>query len=452
MRNLIEAAISLSRRSAARSVGILASGTLIAHAITIIVMPINTRIYSPTDFTTLAIFSGIVSILAPIVCFRFDAAIIIPENEEEAVQLLVLSLLCAALFSIGIGLVAFLTPYSVYLTFNAKLIYELSWLFPLSVALIGTYIATQAWHVRVKGFKQIALSRGIQSAFAAGAQVGIGYTISGPLGLLLGYTINFGAGAIILIRQISYLPRRYNSYISITTLSKTFSKYSNFPKYSIWEGLANGLSNSAPLVMIAVMAPGPEAGYLTLSLFVLQAPLALIGNAIGQVYLSGAPSALRDDKLGKYTGETMVYLVRAGAGPIIFAAIASPYLFTYIFGEEWRRSGVLIAWMSPWFLLQFIASPVCNALHVTGHQRTMMIFHIMGMILRISIVWIVGLTAVNVVSEAWAITGWIFYSAYLYAIMRVVRPPAEVFSLHWQKTVAIIFPFLVAGLILSLLA
>jgi hypothetical protein len=62
------------------------------------------------------------------------------------------------------------------------------------------------------------------------------------------------------------------------------------------------------------------------------------------------------------------------------------------------------------------------------------------------------LTAVNVVSEAWAITGWIFYSAYLYAIMRVVRPPAEVFSLHWQKTVAIIFPFLVAGLILSLLA
>lgn len=74
------------------SVGVLAGGTGLSQAIMLAMSPVLTRIYSPTDFSMLAAYTALTSILSVAACLRFDIAIPLPEAEHEAANLLGLSL------------------------------------------------------------------------------------------------------------------------------------------------------------------------------------------------------------------------------------------------------------------------------------------------------------------------------------------------------------------------
>lgn len=411
------------RNGMMRSIGILVGGTIIGHAITMAAMPIATRLYTPADFSILSVYVSIVGIITIVACLRFDAAIILPEDDKDAADLLLLSVLMAG-FTAGVtALIMAFLPHNIYTLMGAPALEKYQWMVPIGVFIGGLYLAGQAWHVRMRRFSAVARSRAFQATAGAGAQIGMGFAGIAPLGLLVGNILNFGAGSILLLAGAFTKDRSLFKAPRWSRLWRIARLYDRFPRYSVWEGIANGLSNSGPLVIVAAMAVGPEAGYLSLSLFALQAPMALLGNAVGQVYISQAATAHREGRLGPFTSEVLAGLVAAGAGPMIFAAIVSPFLFSLIFGEYWARSGILVSWMAPWFFLQFLASPICNALHVTGHQRAMMIFHVIGMVLRIGGVLLAGLFYAEFISETWAVTGWIFYAAYLATILMIVKLP-----------------------------
>ncbi|WP_337180493.1 lipopolysaccharide biosynthesis protein [Sphingopyxis granuli] len=437
-----ETLLSFIRRGMVRSIGILVGGTIVGHAITLAAMPISTRLYTPEDFSALSVFSSIVGILTVIACLRFDAAIILPEKDDDAVNLLALSIIVAIGTAIATAGLMALLPYQVYGLLGAPGLLPYLWMIPIGVLIGGLYLAGQAWHVRTKRFSSVARSRALQATAGAGAQIAMGVGGIAPLGLLVGAVLNTGAGSVFLLSSAYTNARDLFQKISWRHMLRVARDYDKFPRYSVWEGIANGLSNSGPLIIIAAMAPGPEAGYLTLSLFALQAPMALLGNAVGQVYVSEAAIAYREGRLGRYTSDVLAGLAAAGAGPLLFAAVVSPFFFELIFGPYWGRSGVLVSWMAPWFFLQFLASPICNALHITGHQRAMMIFHIIGMTLRIGGVVAAGAYAVGFMSEIWAITGWLFYAGYLGTILVIVRLPSGSFRLFIRRA----FPSALAGL------
>jgi len=444
---LLDKFASFAQRRVIRSIGVLVGGAVVAHGITMLAMPVNTRLYTPEDFTVLSVFSSLTLILTPIACLRFDAAIVMPASEHDAANLLVVALLANAAVSTLLVVVMLALPDSAYRLLNVSALMPYLWLIPPTVFIAGAYGALQAWYLRERRFAAIARSRAGQSAVAAGTQITLGYSGVGPLGLILGQALNYGVGFVTLLGGMLVRHRSALGTVNWSQMAAVFRTYDRFPRYSVWEALANGLSNSAPLVIIAAMASGPEAGYLALSLFVLQAPLALLGNAIGQVYLSGAPQAHREGRLDTYTAETLIGLMRAGSGPLLFAAIASPALFGLVFGTSWERSGVLVAWMAPWFFLQFLASPICNALHVSGHQKTMMIFHLFGVVVRVGSVLIAGMVAKDVISEVWAVSGWVFYAAYLWTILHVVDLPAITVVKGVRRAASSIALGLAAGLV-----
>ena len=82
-----------------RNVLTLMTGTTIAQAIPIAISPILTRIYTPEDFGVFALFLAIISILGVVISARYEFAIILPRKDEDALHLVVLSLLIAFLLS-----------------------------------------------------------------------------------------------------------------------------------------------------------------------------------------------------------------------------------------------------------------------------------------------------------------------------------------------------------------
>lgn len=420
MRGVVDRVRALSLGPRLRSIGVLVSGTAVAHAITALAMPISTRLYSPTDFAAASVFSSLVGILLVASCLRFELAIPLPDEDEEAVNLLALSAAAVvATSALAAGVLLALPSAALGALGQPDLIPHL-WLLPLALLVGGLYLALQMWFVRRKGFGPIARSRVLQSGAAAGGQTGLGMAGFAPLGLLVGQMLNYGAGAVTLGAGLLIRERGLLSQVSLRGMAHAARAYQKFPRYSIWEALANSTAIHLPILLIAALAAGPEAGYLALAIFLLQAPMALLGTAVGQVYLSGAPEAQREGRLAPFTVDTLSGLIRVGSAPLVFLAIVSPSVFGLVFGEEWTRAGVLVTWMAPWFLLQFVASPISAALHVTGQQSLGMALQIGGLVLRTGAVIATAALGGHFITEVYAVTGLVFYAVCILVSLRAV--------------------------------
>lgn len=404
-----------------QAVGVLVGGTALAHGITALALPILSRLYSPADFSMLAVFTSLLSIISVAACLRFDVAVAIPDKDIDAANLLALALGCAFVISLIVAILVLLIPEQIASWLNQIGLSAYLWLLPLGVLLASSYSALQTWLIRKKKFGLIARSRIAQSAVAAGMQLSMGAAGVGAFGLLLGYVLNAGAACVVLGYKVIRFDRRALRTVSWSGMRAMAVVHHRYPKYSTWEALSNSAAIQVPIVMIATLAVGPEAGYLSMAMYVMQAPMALVGGAIGQVYLSRAPVEHREGKLAPFTGEVFGGLLKVGVGPLLFVGIVSPTVFPFILGEEWRRAGHLVAWMTPWFIMQFLASPISMALHLVGRQRTAMSLQYFSLILRVASVWLAAKLLPAAVGEAYAVSGFLVYSVYVILVLIVVR-------------------------------
>lgn len=404
-----------------RSVMILVGGTALGHGITALSMPLLTRVYSPQDFSVLATFSGLLAILAVSAGLRFDVAVSMPESSAESLNLLALALLSAGGVSLLLLCVIVAAPERLAGLLGQPALASYLWLLPIGVFLACAYSALQFWYVRASQFTLLARSRVAQSTASAGTQLGMGVLGAAPVGLLVGHVMNSGAACLILGPRLlaDRSAGALRQVVDRRSLAAAFRAYDRYPKFATLEALVANAAISLPILMIAAMAAGPEAGYLALAISVMQAPMALVGVSIGQVYLSRATGEFREGRLGAFTAQTVGGLLRTGLGPLLAAGIVAPYAFGLIFGEGWERAGWLVAWMTPWYVMQFLASPISMALYVTGHQRTLLGLQLFALVLRVGSVWLADLLWPARLAEAYALSGLLFYAVYLATTLRV---------------------------------
>lgn len=440
---------ALFRQGFLRSVGILVGGTIFSQAIMVLVLPLLTRLYTPEDFNVLAVYASILGIISVAACLRFEVAIPLPQRDDEAVNLLVLALSSATIFS-GVAALAVLFFSAEIISFIAQPRLEpYLCLFPLGLWFTSSYAALQFWATRRKRFGVVTKTRVAQAMGGAGVQVGLGWGGIAPLGLLLGQLLNSGAGVLGLAFNFFKNEKKLLNSVNFTNLKAAFLKYDKFPKYSTFESLANSASVEVPILIIAALAIGPEAGFLMLASRVMSAPMALVGGSVSQVYLSRAPDELRAGTLEQFTESVLVGLAKIGVGPLIFIGIVAPITFPIIFGEQWQRAGVFLTWMTPWFIMQFMAAPVSMALHVTSHQRTALLLQIAGLGLRVFPVWIAAYFLPKFTIEIYAISGFIFYAIYLIVILLTVGVSGASLKKSSVKILSILSGWIVFGLMVN---
>lgn len=401
-----------------RALSVLAGGTVVAHAITALTMPVLSRLYNPSAFGALAAFVAIVSTVSVAACLRYDVAVALPEAEGESIALLCISLISAMMVSAASAVLLAVGSEDFMKLIGLPELREATWLIPLAIFFASAWNALQSWHIRRQHFAGIAKARVAQSVITSSFQVTSGAIGLGFVGLLTGQLLGVAGSVIFFMRYgVRELVAWWGEYKS-GELLRVAKLYRRFPIHSTWEALCNQAANQVPIIMIAGATSTSEAGYLMMAIFVLQAPMSLLGGAIGQVYLSRAPEAHRQGRLGAFTIEVLQNLIKVGAGPIVCVGIFAPLLFPVVFGDDWTRSGWLVAWLTPSFLFQFLASPVSMALHVVGAQRAALHLQIASLAMRVGVTWAAIQMSPGVVGEAFALSGAAVYLAYLLVILK----------------------------------
>lgn len=435
----------ISKSSFFRNVSVLVSGTAFAQGIVLLSLPLLTRLYEPEDFSLLAVYAAILGMGSVIACLRLDIAIPLPEKDEDGFSLLLMALILSALISIVLFFPIYFWPNEFAYLIRQPNIKPYLWLLPVGVWLASSYSALQNWAVRKNNFATIAKIRMAQAILGSGTQVSGGLIGFGVFGLLFGQLILSGAGVLGLFQSYISKKKIINQENCFGKMKKQFLLYKDFPKYSVLDAFSNVAAIQLPMIIIAAIAVSAEAGYLMLAMRVMSAPMALIGGAVSQVYLSRAPNENRVGNLSFFTMEVIRGLLKIGVGPIIFIGIIAPDIFPFLFGAEWERSGQLVRLMVPWMVLQFIASPISMSMHVLQKQSAMLILTVFGLALRLGLLGICYVWIKEYISEAYIFSGAVFYAICLFVFLQNSLVTARDFFRIFIISMKYIAPWVVFG-------
>lgn len=423
-----------------RSTGVLVGGTAVAQLITVLVLPIAARLYTPADFSVLAVYAAIVGIASVVACLRLEIAIPIPEDDDDAANLLLLALYSCTAVSVVAALFIWIFSVQMIERLGQPGLQPFLWMLPIGIWVTSAYAAVQLWATRKKRFISIAKTRIAQALGGAVAQLSFGlFPILGPFGLILGQAISgaaglFGLGSAARTQDHSVLQRA--NYLS---MRRVLISYNRFPKYSTIEAFLNTAGHQLPVLIIAAYAIGPDAGYLLLAIRAMSIPMSLIGGAISQVYLASAAEELRVGRISEFTKKILEGLVKAGIGPLIFIGAVAPGVFPMVFGQDWQRAGDMVTWMTPWFIMQFLASPISMVLHVTSNQRVALILQAFGFLLRVGLVSAAVWLAHDYMIEAYVFSGAIFYLTYLIVASKFAGIGVRTVAIIGKRSFSVIF-------------
>ena len=360
----------------------LASGSVAGQAMMFIAMPIATQLYTPADFGLLGAFSSVVMLALPATCLRFDLAIPIPADDNEARALSVLGLVSASAISMLAWLL--LGPLGSALGKDFVLLFELyGWLVPLTLWTAALFSLAQYWAVRSQCFGKLAVSHVSRGLMGAATQVGLGITGVGGLGLLLGQAIYMGLGAVYLAASFLRAELCSMRHLSAAFVYNTGKRYWRFPVFSTPESVLDSAGMHLPLLLVASLSGAETAGLLFFAQRLTLIPIGLIGSNLSRVYLGEAPKQLANGNLHTFTMKLWRTLFFIGLGPVLLGAVSAPLLTETLFGAEWSSASGIIVVLLPSAFLQFCVAPLSTALHVLGKQAVAMALQAFGLFAQV---------------------------------------------------------------------
>ena len=96
MRNIIYRALKLG------------AGTILAQIISLVSIPIISRIYDPAEYGHLTLILSVTAILIPVATFRIETLIVVSDTDEEAAKLLSISAKLTLIVSVTLFAVIFI--------------------------------------------------------------------------------------------------------------------------------------------------------------------------------------------------------------------------------------------------------------------------------------------------------------------------------------------------------
>lgn len=358
-----------------RNLFVLMGGMAIAQAIPILFSPILTRLFTPIEFGYFATFMAVSSFFIVVMSGKYELAILLPQRDEEAINIVAFSILIALLITFCSS--GFLFFFSKPFTdlFRISEIETILWLVPLVSFLATIYLLFNEWSIRKNNFKILSRNKVSNTS---------GITIfslifnSLVFGLILGQLFGQIFAVLLSIFRVIKEDRGLFKYISLNKMKFFAFKYVNFAKFNIPGQLINTIAGQLPVFFISFKFGVVYVGYYALTDRVLGVPISFLGNSFRDVFKHKAASDFKE--LGnclaiyKKTTLTLIYI---SIVPFVFLFFFAPQLFSFAFGDKWFVSGEFTQVLCIMYLLSFISMPTSWVFVIAEKQKLDLLWQVL---------------------------------------------------------------------------
>ncbi|PHS36980.1 MAG: hypothetical protein COB07_11680 [Sulfurovum sp.] len=366
----------LRKNSFVMQVATLMSGTALSQGILFAATPLITRLYTPEEFGIFSLYLAIIGPISMVSSWRYEVAIMLPEDNEDAKALLVLSVLITIFMSILTFLLIIIFEDAILLHLTDSIGLFL-WLVPFGVFISGLIQILTAWNTRNEQYGNIAQSKVLRSSVTASIQIGAKTSFPLTGGLIWGSFIGaIVASCLLLYKAIKQHTLRLNE-LSYDRIKKNAKEHDKFPKYQSFATFVNSMSQSIPIIFLSFFYAPEIAGYYALANRVLLAPVALISGSVRNVYYQKASKkhSLNESIKSLYV-KTTLNLLKMSFIPFLIVAIFAEPLFVYLFGDKWVISAIFVQILFIRTIIAFINPAASGTVFILGLQRFALVFSV----------------------------------------------------------------------------
>jgi O-antigen/teichoic acid export membrane protein len=365
-----------TRRSLWQSAALLLGGSLFAQMLTVVTMPLVTRLFTTEEIGAVSVFVTFFSIPSACAAMRFDGALMVPEEQIELKRLTALSAWSTVIVSILSGVV--LTFLSANKLFGLNVLPRWAGLLVVPVVCgLGFSAIFRALRLRNGDFSVLATIGAIRNCSNVIVRIVGGVCGGGIAALMFAELLSAWAairrlGGADVKRIIALLQT-----IPIIDLITTIRRWKHFPLYEIPSILVDQIAAAIPLLIVAErLGPGP-AGLFAIANRFSTLPNAHIGAAVGDVFRSRFADYVRT---GEHKSAKRLYnrlMIRAVLLalllllPMLFLV---PHIFGLFFGSAWQSAGKLVPWLAAWAASALVVSPLSPLLQILQRQNLKWIY------------------------------------------------------------------------------
>ncbi|WP_245922666.1 lipopolysaccharide biosynthesis protein [Alkalicoccus saliphilus] len=358
-----------------RQVLVLFSGTAFAQLITIAVVPILTRLYTPDAFGTLSIYTSVVAILTIFMTMKYEYAIVTADRRKEAVAVMYVILLILLSATVLLYIVIFLFGELLLGLFQIEKLGSIIWLIPISLVFLGAMAVLKYWMNREEEYGVLSYTNISNNGSRALTQIVLGFFTASPLGLVAGQMFgNFFNAAMLWKSARKNTPLPSVEKPTGAEMREAAWKFRQFPKFNAPNTLVNNLANNSPPLLLAYFFGPAFVGLYYMSVRLIKMPVNIFAQSLGQVFLKKA-TAIHQDNRSVLPAYAKVTGVLAGAGivPVIVFVLFAPPLFSFALGAEWEGAGEIARWVILWHFFIFIREPALKIIIIRSWQRFLLV-------------------------------------------------------------------------------
>jgi len=367
-----------------KNVFTLLSGATVAQIITLIAIPILTRIYTPEDFGYIAIYLSIANIIAAISTGRYELAIMLPKKRSEALAIFKgtfrITLVSSLITFIGIVIFKnFDHKFSSFLEPNYF------YFLPLSIFIVGMGNVFFQWYTREKRFKLQANLKIAKSASSSGTNVFIGLLFQlRSLGLFFGHIAGQGIQQILFGLKFYKEEKTKLREIDSATIKEQLKINNNFPRFSAPMAFLNAISKDVLIYVFNMFYSTSLVGQYSNATKVISYPLELINQSFMTVFYQ---------KINETNKKLKFYLI-SYFGNFLIASLAmipiilwGEELFVFVLGKDWEIAGSIAKYMAPLTITSFAMRSVSNIFSLTRRNGILLIWQIIYLTLILATIF-----------------------------------------------------------------
>lgn len=395
---------------------VLMSGTVIAQVFAYLLAPIITRLYTPEESAEMGLYVRIIGIGATIATARYELALPIIKSHVHSFRIYKFSTRIISFVVLG-SFIMIIAPAILSDNFSTLLFYLM---IPLGIYLLAFSNLGTNWSIRNKSFRVISYSRISNSLMSNLSKVGFGLFNFGYIGLILGVVVGLALSSVFFFVDFAKFQKHYSIKSKSLRNYVLAKQFSEFPKINLPHNLMDLGRDVLIVFIIWQVFSQSDYGLYNHSYQMLRIPLVLAGASIGQVFFQkSAEMYNKGEDILKIAKKSVLVLFLISIVPFSIIFFYGEEMFAYVFGEDWRGAGIYSEIMAPWFMVNFVSSPISTLPLVLRRQKSFFILAIIGSVVLVLSLLIPGYFLKMTIEDTLWITS-ILQTIYLLFVILVI--------------------------------
>jgi O-antigen/teichoic acid export membrane protein len=371
----------LFKSEIAKNISMIAGGTAFAQFLSFLLTPVITRLYSPEEYGYLTLFISVLGILTIFMTLKYEVAIPIEKEDKKAINLLILNIIILFILSFFIVIIFLFSGKTILNWLDAAPLMKYWYLIPIGFVLQGFYNIFNQWSIRKKRFKSISVTKISQSSLGNISKIIFGFFKFGPVGLITGQIIGQSAGIMTLTKPFVKEDKYLISNINIKNIKEMALRYIYYPLYVLPNGFLGTGSEKIPFIFIGSIYGASALGHFGLANSIVNLPMTLIGTSVSNVFLGEVAKFGREDpeRVKNLTKKLLKRVFIIGSIPTIILIFFGPFLFSFVFGENWKLAGEFSRIISIAVLSKLVFTPISNVFLIYEKYRASLFLNIFRM-------------------------------------------------------------------------